>query len=108
MLTLLQAQTLASLTPADIAKVYSGRPSASGNHCRCGCRGTYRYNSDVSIAKDRGWDGDPSDVNDKQVVKVLAIVQAHADVADAADDMNWFDVTTADGRSYTIYAKKAA
>lgn len=101
-ITLLQAQQLATLTPSDIVKVYSGRPSASGNHCRCGCRGTYRYSSDVNILKERGYAGDKSDVNDKQVAKVLAIVQAHVDVASADD--SWYDVEV-DGRSFTIYVK---
>jgi hypothetical protein len=88
------------LTPADVLKVYSGRASSSGNHCRCGCRGNYRYASDVDILKERGYAGDASDVNDKQVAKVLAIVQANA--SSANDD--WFDAEV-DGRSFTIYLK---
>lgn len=37
--------TVMALALTDIEKAYSGRPSASGNHCRCGCRGKYSYNS---------------------------------------------------------------
>lgn len=105
MLTLLQAQTLASLSTDQIIKVYSGRPTASGNHCRCGCCGTYRYSSGVDIAKERGYAGDyPEDVNDRQVKKVLALLQANSGSADAeaAEDCSWFDVKI-DGRSYTAY-----
>jgi hypothetical protein len=102
-LSLLQAQTLGSLSPSDIIKVYSGRVGG----CRCGCRGTYRYVSTVDIAKERGYPGDKSDVNDKQVAKVLALVQEHAEVAEASDDCSWFDAEV-DGRSYTVYVKKEA
>ncbi len=103
-LNLLQAQTLAALTTQDIINVYSGRPSASGNHCRCGCRGTYRYSSHATKAE-RGYHDAPSDVNDKQVAKTLAILQANADKASAPDDCSWFDVEI-DGRSYTAYVRK--
>ncbi len=104
-MTLIQAQTLGSLTVNDIVKVYSGRPSANGNHCRCGCRGTYRYSSGIDIAKERGYEGDATDVNDKQVAKVLAIVQASA--TEAADDCSWFDAEVY-GRNYTVYVKAEA
>jgi hypothetical protein len=104
-LTLLQAQTLASLTPSDIIKVYSGRPNSWGNHCRCGCQGTYRYSSGINIKDERGYDGDPEDINDRQVAKVLGILQANAATAKADDDCAWFDVTVDSGRCYTIYVK---
>lgn len=99
-LTLEQAQTLGALVPSDIEKVYSGRASSGGNHCRCGCRGTYRYSSTAALPDYL----DASDVNDRQVAKALAIVQAHADIATGAD--SWFDAEV-DGRNYTIYLKEA-
>lgn len=103
MITLLQVQTLASLTPKDIIKVYSGRPSAGGNHCRCGCRGNYRYSSHATLPEYL----DKTDVNDRQVAKTLALLQANIDKAEAADDNSWFDVEI-DGRSYTAYVNEAA
>lgn len=99
-LTLFEAQTLASLTPADIEKVYSGKANSWGNHCRCGCQGTYRYSSMATLPDYL----DASDVNDRQVAKALGIVQANADIAWCSDDMTWFDALV-DGRNYTIYTK---
>lgn len=100
-MNLQQAQTLGTLTVNDIEKVYSGRPSASGNHCRCGCRGTYRYSSTVALPAHL----DATDVNDKQVAKVFAIVQAQA--IEAADDCSWFDAEV-NGRNYTVYMKASS
>lgn len=104
-MTLLQAQRLGELTPKDIVKVYSGRANSWGNHCRCGCQGSYRYSTGVDIAKERGYAGDAEDVNDRQVAKALRIVQDNIVDATAADDCEWFDVELPTGRSYTIYVR---
>lgn len=56
----------ATLTPADVMKVYSGRDGA----CACGCAGTYRISAQHRSAADtyRGYPHDDKDVNDRQVL----------------------------------------
>jgi hypothetical protein len=63
---------LAALTPANVQGVYSGKPG-----CACGCKGNYRYHSTQvqAATKRRGYEVTPDEVNDKQVAKVLKIVQ---------------------------------
>lgn len=99
-----------ALTTADVLKVYSGRPSAGGNHCRCGCWGTYRYNPQhvtVGSNADRGWALDATDINASMVKKVLTAIQQQivAGNDSVTVDDTYIDVTLPSGRSYTAYLK---
>lgn len=60
-----------------VMSVYSGRPG-----CMCGCVGTYRVASEhLAVANvDRGYDYDREDVNDRQVRKVVRILEAQTEV----------------------------
>lgn len=107
MLTLEQAQNLRSLTAEDVMSVYSGKPG-----CACGCNGNYRYNSAHQAlgTAHRGYAVDAEDVNDKQVRRVLKLVQT-ADLGDsswmASKDGDWYSVTLG-GRVYTVYTVEGA
>jgi hypothetical protein len=107
-----------ALTSANVLKVYSGRPKANGNHCRCGCCGTYRYNPAhvvVGSSADRGYPLDAEDISAAQVKKVLRAIQAQViagndsvTMSDTPMTMNdgWVDVTLPSGRCYTAYLVK--
>ena len=71
--TLLTPAQVAKLTPADIISVYSGRDG----RCCCGCSGQHRINSQhvKAVEKDRGFLVETEEINDKQVKRVLKIVQ---------------------------------
>ena len=102
MLTLEQAQNLRSLTANDVVSVYSGKPG-----CACGCNGNYRYAAKYAAeaGKDRGYVVDADEVNDKQVRRVLKLLQT-ADLGDStwltSKDGEWYSVTL-NGRVYTVY-----
>lgn len=80
-------ELIAAITVADVSSVYSGKPG-----CCCGCKGNHRYNSAhvASASKNRGYAVTPDEVNDRQVKKVLGVIQQNAEavasnfVADAA------------------------
>lgn len=112
MVTDIERNAILALTTDAIMKVYSGRASAGGNHCRCGCRGTYRYNpahATVGSSADRGWPLDASDINGSMVKKVFRILIAAALVNDPSLTMGdtYVDVEVY-GRSYTAYFVKGA
>jgi hypothetical protein len=99
-----------AMTVADVSSVYSGKPG-------CCCNGNHRYNSQhvASASKNRGYAVDGSDINDRQVKKVLDIIKANAaQVAtnyanDGGDSNNFFvNVTTDAGRErvYIVYPVK--
>ena len=69
---------LVAMTAAEVSSVYSGKPG-----CCCGCKGNHRYNSQhvVSASKNRGYAVTGSDINDRQVAKVLAVIQANVEKA---------------------------
>lgn len=72
------------LTPDDVMSVYVGK----NNRCCCGCSGSHRYSSkNVELAsKDRGYDVGPKEINDRQVLKVLRLVQAEATMGNVRVD----------------------
>src|SRR5208282_2899370 len=67
---------IASIKVSDVSSVYSGKPG-----CCCGCNGNHRYNSQhvESASKNRGYAVTPDEVNDRQVVKVIGIIQQNAE-----------------------------
>src|SRR5208282_2130545 len=69
---------LVAMTAAEVSSVYSGKPG-----CCCGCKGNHRYNSQhvVSASKNRGYAVTGSDINDRQVAKVLDVIQANVEKA---------------------------
>jgi hypothetical protein len=74
------------LSTTDVKKVYSGVANASGNHCRCGCRG--RYFEDAR--------------NIKRILKIVKNVAFAGGKVDR-DDQNVYADVTVYGRSYTLY-----
>lgn len=68
------------ITVDQVMKVYSGKPDT----CCCGCSGTYRVNSQhLAMANaNRGYDyNEPGDVNDKQVRKVVNLINQNLGAA---------------------------
>jgi hypothetical protein len=102
MLTLAQVQTLAMLTVSDVLHVYSGKPGK----CACGCSGNHRYASAfrAEASKRRGYEVSDDEVNDRQVAKVLKLVQgAAAETSSDAGD-SYFSAVV-DGRLYVVYPR---
>jgi len=63
------------ITVDQVVSVYSGK----ANKCACGCSGTYRYASayrDQGIQL-RGYAIDADEVNDRQVAKVVGLLNAN-------------------------------
>ncbi len=74
---------LASLSADRVKSVYSGKDGK----CCCGCSGNHRYASahKAVAEKDRGYPISKEEVNDRQVKRVLGIVQANFTADDAAN-----------------------
>jgi hypothetical protein len=89
---------ISKLETSDILSVYSGR----AGKCCCGCSGNHRYNSAYIAegSKKRGYAVDAEDVNDKQVRRVLRILQANSAKAEQYD--RHISVTLGD-RLYIAY-----
>lgn len=83
---------------SSIMSVYSGEAGA----CLCGCSGNHRYASKhVRVAsKNRGYDIEKHEVNDRQVKKVIAILEAHPAELEITDSLISADV---DGKTYVAY-----
>ena len=87
----------------DVKRVYSGKPG-----CMCGCRGTYRSPSTVTLAElsaAKGYEAEPKEINDRQVRKVVAILNkeladCRAENVEATEDYTYLEV---DGRAYCAY-----
>lgn len=108
---------VAAINIYDVLCVYSGTPSASGNHCRCGCRGKYYYNPlhpSVGLGKDpnRGYPIlDPKEINKATVTRILGRVKEHIATGRAYTTNtpqntkfeSWVDIELDTGRSYTVY-----
>jgi len=101
---------LQSLTISSVMSVYSGKVGK----CYCGCSGTHRYNSAhiETAGKDRGYQIDTDEVNDRQVAKVLKVVQANFNEVLAEDMCHLQDrpggsvthfTAKVGERSYTVY-----
>ncbi len=70
---LCEQELLQNLMPKDVLKSYTGKPG-----CMCGCKGRYYVSKDhrEEAQKDRGYDYEDRDVNDRQVMKLLRLLQA--------------------------------
>ena len=95
---------LQELTVDDILSCYSGLPG-----CCCGCRGNHRYNSKYvdEGTKKRGYQVTSDEVNDKQVKKVLKLLQ-QADPANVefSADGNNFSIEVNEGTHlYIVYPR---
>jgi hypothetical protein len=107
---------LAAVTLEQVMGVYSGR----AGKCYCGCSGNHRYASAhlAAATKDRGYEIAKEEVNDRQVKKVLKIVQENFtyDHETCREGMQPFHIqeevgkgfvthftVEMDERSYTIY-----
>lgn len=76
-------EQLQALKPQDLFSVYSGRPG----RCCCGCFGQHRYLSEhrVAAGKHRGYTVDDEDINDRQVNRVLRLLQANPEKVEAGE-----------------------
>ena len=92
----LTAAAIKALTIADVKEVYSGK----NNACCCGCKGSYRANSAHKALADKTRGYELDNVNDRQVRKVLSLVQANAIDAEWLSDTQ---ITYVDGeRLYMV------
>lgn len=69
------------LTVADVQSVYSGR----ANTCCCGCAGNHRYPSGpmrLEAGTARGYEVTDDEVSDREVKRVLGLVQKNWDDSD--------------------------
>jgi hypothetical protein len=90
-----------TLTPADVLSVYSGK----NGRCCCGCSGKHSYNS-ASIAEateHRGYAVTSDEVNDRQITRVLRLIQAEGDKVE--DGGNYISVEVG-ARLYVAYLRK--
>jgi len=81
-----------------VMEVYSGKP----DKCRCGCSGTYRaarQHRQVA-SENRGYPYNDDEVNDKQVRRVVKILNEN--IEDVEVNSEFADVEV-DGRVYTAY-----
>jgi hypothetical protein len=90
---------------SDVASVYSGKAGA----CCCGCKGNHRYASKHRefAAKYRGYPISDDEVNDRQVAKVVGILNASDDAALLDNDDNMVAVEIGN-RMYVAYLVPAA
>ena len=88
---------------ADVKKVYSGRPG-----CMCGCKGSYRYSSTVTMAevtKAAGYAPDHNFANDRQVKKVVETINAGLDsgLATCVEFNSEYVYAEVNGRAFCAY-----
>lgn len=82
-----------------VASVYSGK----AHHCACGCSGKHRYASahKAWASKHRGYAIEKSEINDAQVAKIVALVEANQDKAYV---YNWgVMIHELYGKTYCVY-----
>jgi hypothetical protein len=94
-----------TLTPADVLSVYSGK----NGRCCCGCSGKHSYNS-ASIAEateHRGYAVTSDEVNDRQITRVLRLIQAEGDKVKV--DTDYGNISAVVGaRLYVAYIRSAS
>lgn len=82
--------------------VYSGK----AGKCYCGCSGNHRYASKhvEAAGKDRGYAIGKEEVNDRQVKKVLGIVQANFQLEEGCPEGSRpYNVQGEDGTSFVTH-----
>jgi len=99
-----QIAGLSTLTPAHIRSVYAGRLG-----CACGCRGKHSINPAhrAEAERARGYAVTDDECSERDVRRVLALVQAPGATVEACDDGQWFSVET-ETRLYIVYPCDAA
>ena len=91
----------------EVLTAYSGLT----NSCYCGCSGKYYYTESTRkvAGKDRGYEVDDDEINEKMVLKIVNRVNASIG-ADAvymeALGSDIYTVKISSKRSYTVYLKK--
>lgn len=99
------SKELQALTTADVLSVYSGKDGK----CCCGCAGKHSYNS-AHVAegtKSRGYAVTAEDVSDKNVKRILRLVQAQAALGLAEGEYNYYSAVVGK-RLYLVYLTDAA
>lgn len=101
-LTAITRLALARTTTSDLLSVYSGKPGK----CCCGCAGNHRYASATraEAAEHRGYAISDDEVNDRQVAKVLGLLQANPILVEAEGSHFAAEI---DGRLYVAYLREA-
>lgn len=102
-MTFAQLKTFVNLTTDNVMSVYSGRDGK----CCCGCAGNHRYNSKhrEAATKNRGYAVDDDDINDKQVKRVLTLLQDNYQHVEAGG--NHFSLVVGE-RIYVVYPLRTA
>lgn len=92
-----------ALEPSMVLSVYSGKNGA----CCCGCSGKHYYNSALKeeAGKDRGYEVDDDEVNDKMIKKVINILKGKAPSGQIEADCNFISTVIGE-RLYIAYLKK--
>ena len=99
-----QIASLATLTAANVRSVYAGRLG-----CACGCRGKHSVNPAHRAEAERasGYAVEANECSEREVRRVLALVQAPGANVEACDNGTWFSVET-ETRLYIVYPCEAA
>jgi hypothetical protein len=96
-----EAEQIQGLRLEDVMSVYSGRDGA----CACGCSGKHRYASkyrDIATAN-RGYEVTDEEVNDRQVERILKLVQDAGEEAEFDGDMATLVVDQPGRKRGTVY-----
>lgn len=101
-LTLIERLALRTLSMTNVSGVYSGKPGK----CCCGCAGNHRYNSAFvnEAGANRGYAVDADEINDRQVAKIIGLLQANEALVEAGG--NHFSAEI-NGRLYIAYLLEA-
>jgi len=101
-----QSPAVQLLTVVDVLSVYSGRPG-----CMCGCKGKYFLTEESREEADafRGYPHSDEDVSQRQVTRVLRLVQAAEDNPSMriARDLEYVWVQVGQ-RVYAVYLTQGA
>jgi hypothetical protein len=97
--------TIQSLTVENVRSVYSGKTGK----CFCGCSGNHWYRSDLreEAGKDRGYAIGDDEVSDREVLRVLRMVQAHEDTAAVEEGRGGSALVAVEigKRTYVVYLR---
>lgn len=78
-----QTAAIKAIKLRQVIGVYSGKDG----RCCCGCSGNHRYPSKYvrRAERNRGYAISPDEINDKQVARVLRLIQENAHAAEYSD-----------------------